>query len=188
MSAWSPLSGLTRRNLRELSLLQRSQLPSPALKEGTHRECCPLVVFAVRERGRQTCYLDIHAVRRTQTGINRHCCQPCGGGLVPHHRPQVRQVVFCSDGPIRSLSVSIRYPAGGTTMAPSRRPIIPSKLVGRNHIGQIGVFVVAWHPADRLLLEPAANEEFRSRFAQRIGTAGVDAHNDALAIVCTPSR
>jgi hypothetical protein len=39
-----------------------------------------------------------------------------------------------------------------------------------------------------LLLEPAANEEFRSRFAQRIGTAGVDAHNDALAIVCTPSR
>jgi SAM-dependent methyltransferase len=42
--------------------------------------------------------------------------------------------------------------------------------------------------SNRLLLDPSAREELRSRLAQRIGTAGVDAQNDALAIVCTPFR
>ena len=42
--------------------------------------------------------------------------------------------------------------------------------------------------SNRLLLVPSAREELRSRLAQRIGTAGVDAQNDALAIVCTPFR
>jgi SAM-dependent methyltransferase len=42
--------------------------------------------------------------------------------------------------------------------------------------------------SNRLLLDPSAREELRSRLAQRIGPAGVDAQNDALAIVCTPFR
>jgi hypothetical protein len=39
-----------------------------------------------------------------------------------------------------------------------------------------------------LLLDPAAHEELRSRLNRRIGTTGVDAQNDALAVVCTPTR
>jgi SAM-dependent methyltransferase len=42
--------------------------------------------------------------------------------------------------------------------------------------------------SNRLLLPPSDREELRSRLAQRIGPAGVDAQNDALAIVCTPFR
>ena len=41
--------------------------------------------------------------------------------------------------------------------------------------------------SNRLLLDPTARAELRSRLAQRIGTAGVDAQNDALAVVCTPT-
>jgi SAM-dependent methyltransferase len=41
--------------------------------------------------------------------------------------------------------------------------------------------------SNRLLLDPIAQAELRSRLAQRIGTAGVDAQNDALAVVCTPA-
>ena len=41
--------------------------------------------------------------------------------------------------------------------------------------------------SNRLLLDPGAQEELRSRLAQRIGPAGVDAHNAALAVVCTPT-
>ena len=41
--------------------------------------------------------------------------------------------------------------------------------------------------SNRLLLDPTAQAELRSRLARRIGTAGVDARNDALAVVCTPT-
>jgi ubiquinone/menaquinone biosynthesis C-methylase UbiE len=41
--------------------------------------------------------------------------------------------------------------------------------------------------ATQLLLGPTAREELRSRLVQRIGAAGVDAQNDALAVVCTPT-
>jgi SAM-dependent methyltransferase len=41
--------------------------------------------------------------------------------------------------------------------------------------------------SNRLVLDPTAQAELRSRLARRIGTAGVDAHNDAVAIVCTPT-
>jgi SAM-dependent methyltransferase len=41
--------------------------------------------------------------------------------------------------------------------------------------------------SNRLLLDPVTQAELRSRLAQRIGTAGVDAQNDALAVVCTPT-
>jgi SAM-dependent methyltransferase len=40
--------------------------------------------------------------------------------------------------------------------------------------------------SNRLLLDPTAQAELRSRLARRIGTAGVDAQNDALAVVCRP--
>ncbi|MGX9790030.1 class I SAM-dependent methyltransferase [Mycobacterium sp. MMS18-G62] len=40
--------------------------------------------------------------------------------------------------------------------------------------------------SNRLTLEPAALAELRSRLAQRIGSAGVAALNDAVAFVCTP--
>jgi SAM-dependent methyltransferase len=41
--------------------------------------------------------------------------------------------------------------------------------------------------SNRLVLEPTAQAELRSRLARRIGTAGVEAHNSAVAIVCTPT-
>lgn len=41
--------------------------------------------------------------------------------------------------------------------------------------------------SNRLVLDPTAQAELRSRLARRIGTAGVDARNDAVAIVCTPT-
>jgi SAM-dependent methyltransferase len=41
--------------------------------------------------------------------------------------------------------------------------------------------------SNRLLLDPAAQAELRSRLAARIGPAGVDAQNYALAVVCTPT-
>jgi hypothetical protein len=37
-----------------------------------------------------------------------------------------------------------------------------------------------------LTLDPKARAELRSRLEQRIGTAGVDAQNDAFALICTP--
>lgn len=40
--------------------------------------------------------------------------------------------------------------------------------------------------SNRLVLDPTAQAELRSRLARRIGTAGVDTQNDAVAIVCTP--
>ena len=40
--------------------------------------------------------------------------------------------------------------------------------------------------SNRLVLDPTAQAELRSRLARRIDTAGVDARNDALAVVCTP--
>jgi len=42
--------------------------------------------------------------------------------------------------------------------------------------------------SNHLTLAPAAHAELRSRLAKRIGTAGVHARNDALAVVCTPTR
>jgi hypothetical protein len=39
--------------------------------------------------------------------------------------------------------------------------------------------------SNRLVLDPSAQKELRSRLADRIGTAGVDAENDAVAFVCT---
>jgi SAM-dependent methyltransferase len=42
--------------------------------------------------------------------------------------------------------------------------------------------------SNRLMLEPAAQDELRLRLAERIGPGGVDAQNDALAVVCTPTR
>ena len=42
--------------------------------------------------------------------------------------------------------------------------------------------------SNHLTLDPAAHAELRSRLADRIGAAGVEARNDALAIVCTPTR
>ena len=41
--------------------------------------------------------------------------------------------------------------------------------------------------SNRLLLDPPAQAELRSRLARRIGSAGVNAQNDALALVCTPT-
>jgi hypothetical protein len=41
--------------------------------------------------------------------------------------------------------------------------------------------------SNRLTLDPTARAELRSRLEQRIGATGVDARNDALAVVCTPS-
>jgi ubiquinone/menaquinone biosynthesis C-methylase UbiE len=37
-----------------------------------------------------------------------------------------------------------------------------------------------------LTLDPKARAELRSQLEQRIGTAGVDAQNDAFALICTP--
>ncbi len=41
--------------------------------------------------------------------------------------------------------------------------------------------------SNRLVLDPTARAELRSRLARRIGTAGVDAQNDAVAMICTPA-
>jgi SAM-dependent methyltransferase len=41
--------------------------------------------------------------------------------------------------------------------------------------------------SNRLLLDPTAQAELRSRTARRIGAAGVDAQNHALAVICTPT-
>ncbi|HEX4557997.1 MAG TPA: class I SAM-dependent methyltransferase [Mycobacterium sp.] len=41
--------------------------------------------------------------------------------------------------------------------------------------------------SNRLVLDASALAELRSRLARRIGTAGVDAQNNALAVVCTPT-
>ncbi len=41
--------------------------------------------------------------------------------------------------------------------------------------------------SNRLLLDPPTQAELRSRLARRIGSAGVNAQNDALALVCTPT-
>lgn len=42
--------------------------------------------------------------------------------------------------------------------------------------------------SNRLVLDPSEQLELRSRLADRIGTAGVDARNDAVAFICTPTR
>lgn len=42
--------------------------------------------------------------------------------------------------------------------------------------------------SDHLLLDPSALDELRSRLARRIGGRGVHAQNDALAVICTPTR
>jgi hypothetical protein len=39
--------------------------------------------------------------------------------------------------------------------------------------------------SNHLVLDPTAQAELRSRLARRIGSAGVDAQNDALAVICT---
>jgi hypothetical protein len=39
-----------------------------------------------------------------------------------------------------------------------------------------------------LTLDPVARAGLRSRLAQCIGAGGVDARNDAVAVVCTPQR
>lgn len=42
--------------------------------------------------------------------------------------------------------------------------------------------------SNHLALEPKRRSELRSRLAETIGPAGVDARNDALALVCRPRR
>lgn len=42
--------------------------------------------------------------------------------------------------------------------------------------------------SNHLMLDAAAQKDLRSRLTQRIGSAGVHARNDALAVVCTPNR
>jgi hypothetical protein len=39
--------------------------------------------------------------------------------------------------------------------------------------------------SNRLMLDATARAELRSRIEQRIGTTGVDAHNDAVAVIAT---
>jgi hypothetical protein len=51
----------------------------------------------------------------------------------------------------------------------------------------LGKVAAILRPGGRLLLDPTAQAELRSRLSQRIGTAGVDAQNDALAVVCVPT-
>ena len=42
--------------------------------------------------------------------------------------------------------------------------------------------------SNHLMLDAAARDELRARLAERIGPGGVDAQNDALAVICTPTR
>src|SRR6478736_3499400 len=85
---------------------------------------------------------DASRVSRRQLVANR----AVAGGLASHRRPQVRQVVVFSVGPVRSLSRSIWCPRRGTTMAPSWRSIILqlTNQQGAFDICQIAVLVVAW--------------------------------------------
>lgn len=41
--------------------------------------------------------------------------------------------------------------------------------------------------SNHLLLDPTARDELRTRLTHRIGRAGVDARNNALAVVCIPA-
>ena len=61
------------------------------------------------------------------------------------------------------------------------------RCVEQLHYAGEGYLNLASTYSNRLLLDPTARAELRSRLAQRIGTAGVDAQNDALAVVCTPT-
>ena len=63
----------------------------------------------------------------------------------------------------------------------------------RNHVEQLHYTAedyldLVFTYSNHLMLDAAAQQELRSRLAQRIGTAGVHARNDALAVVCTPTR
>jgi SAM-dependent methyltransferase len=62
-----------------------------------------------------------------------------------------------------------------------RRCVEPLHYAGEDYLNLVSTY------SNRLLLDPTAQAELRSRLAQRIGTAGVDARNDALAVVCTPA-
>jgi len=56
------------------------------------------------------------------------------------------------------------------------------------HYTTEGYLALVFTYSNHLLLDPAAQHELRSRLAQRIGPSGVGAQNDALAVVCTPTR
>ena len=62
-----------------------------------------------------------------------------------------------------------------------RRCVEQLHYAGEDYLNLVSTY------SNRLLLDPTARAELRSRLAQRIGTAGVDAQNDALAVVCTPT-
>ena len=42
--------------------------------------------------------------------------------------------------------------------------------------------------SNHLMLDATAQDRLRARLAERIGHGGVDAQNDALAVICTPTR
>ena len=62
-----------------------------------------------------------------------------------------------------------------------RRCVERLHYVGEDYLNLLSTY------SNRLLLDPTAQAELRTRLAQRIATTGVDAHNDALAVVCTPA-
>ena len=62
-----------------------------------------------------------------------------------------------------------------------RRCVEQLHYAGEDYLNLVSTY------SNHLLLDPTAQAELRSRLAQRIGTAGVDAQNDALAVVCTPT-
>ena len=62
-----------------------------------------------------------------------------------------------------------------------RRCVEQLHYTGEDYLNLVSTY------SNRLLLDPTAQAELRSRLAQRIGTAGVDAQNDALAVVCAPT-
>ena len=62
-----------------------------------------------------------------------------------------------------------------------RRCVERLHYVGEHYLNLLSTY------SNRLLLDPTAQAELRTRLAQRIDTTGVDALNDALAVVCTPA-
>jgi SAM-dependent methyltransferase len=63
-----------------------------------------------------------------------------------------------------------------------RRCVEDLHYAGEDYLNLVATY------SNLLLLDPAARDELRTRLARRIGTGGVDAQNDALAVVCTPTR
>jgi SAM-dependent methyltransferase len=60
------------------------------------------------------------------------------------------------------------------------------RIIERLHYATKDYLNLIFTYSNRLMLEPAEQAELRSRLEQRIGTSGVDAYNDAIAVICTP--